>query len=114
MKQYELIKKHESYEFDYIDQNGVSHNSPAWWLWSILGGCGCGNSDQLAEKAVKLLKHFASDHNKREWDIYKDEEAEVIAHWMYSKELIDHGGSIGDSWLSETGELIFKSISKYE
>ena len=58
---YKLTKENKSNENDYIDQNGLSWNSPEEWVWSgILGGCGCGSSEEFGKKSVKLLKHFAT------------------------------------------------------
>lgn len=113
MRIYQLTKEDKSEEFDFIDQDGASYNSPQEWLWSLLGGCGCGSSDYFAEKSVKVLKHFATEHMKRDWDIYEDEAAEVIAHWMDSKGWIEHGTSIGGSWLSDEGKEIYEVIKKF-
>jgi hypothetical protein len=111
---YSLIKENKSDEFDYIDQNGTSYDSPQQWLWSILGGCGCGSSDELAERAVKVLKLFTTEHMERSWSIYDDPTNEVIAHWMDSKGLIEHGTGIGGSWLTDKGKEIYEAIKKLE
>lgn len=114
-KEYWLKKEDDSGEFDYIDQDGVSHNNPAEWLWSFLGGCGCGSSQYFAERSVKLLEYFATDHlarNTAEVNPYENEVDELLAHWMDSVGLLEHGTSVSSSWLTEKGQQIHESITK--
>jgi hypothetical protein len=113
MKKYSLIKENFP-NTDYIDQDGVSHDSPAAYLWDILGGCGCGSADELGEKAVKVLRLFATDtdFNLRKF-IYEDTANEILAHWMDSKGLIEHGTSIGGSWLTEEGKQVWNALSPH-
>ena len=97
----------------FVDQEGVSYESPENWLWvGILGGCGCGSSDQLAKKAWKLLEHFATDHALRNLDIYTDDSYEILAHWMAKENLTEHGGSVGGSWLSPKVKQIYTIIAE--
>lgn len=103
-------------DFDqYIDNEGVSWETPLDWLWSgILGGCGCGSCESLAKKAWKVLKEFSmegDDWNKRSGIVYKDQVAEVIAHWMDSKGLTEHGSGVAGSWLSDYGQEVFETIN---
>lgn len=104
------LKKVDDAEYPYLDQNGVSHTSPEAWFWiEILGGCGCGSSEEFAGRAVALLRHFGT-----EWDDRKgypdDEFSELLAHWFDSHDLIEHGSSIGGSWLSNKGQAILNVI----
>lgn len=94
----------------FIDQDGVSHESPANWVWSILGGCGCGSSEDFGIKALDLLRNFAKPHDERSKDIYEDETLELLAHWMSSKGLIEHGSSVMGAWLTEEGKQINDAI----
>ena len=110
-QKYSLTKQEQTDENDYIDQDGTSWNSPEDWLWiGILGGCGCGNSYELSELVLKVLELFATEHEKREFSVYDDLKYEIIAHWLDSKDLIEHGTSINGSWLTEKGESIYNVI----
>ncbi len=110
-KEFWLKKEGKSGEFDYIDQDGVSSNSPFEWLFTgILGGCGCGGADELGERAYKILDLFATPHMERTWSVYNNDVDEVLAHWLDSKGLTEHGGSISGSWLTEKGTQIHTSI----
>lgn len=111
-KQYKLVKQNKSLDFDYIDQDGVSHYSPKEWLWDELGGCGCGSSDELAEDVWLVLKEFATDFDKRELDIYENKVYELIAHWLNDGEFAEHGISVGGSWLTEKGKQFYQSIKE--
>lgn len=112
---YSLKKDQEDSQYGYIDQNGVSYESPIQWLWiDILGGCGCGTSDRLAKRAWKVLSYFASDWDEREknnYSVYTIPADELLAHWLTHKNLLEHGGSVGGSWLTEEGKKVYKIIS---
>lgn len=107
------LKKDGLGEFSYIDQDGVSHDMPETWLWSILGGCGCGSSDHLSDRAWEVLSHFGEEIKERDFNfIYDNELNETLAHWLDSFELIEHGSGIAGSWLTEKGKEVYQSITK--
>ena len=86
------------------------------WFWTeVLGGCGCGNSDELADRAVALLGYFATPHDERDTkdNPYNNEVLEVLAHWMDSKELIEHGGGVGGSWLTARGQQAYDVLKSF-
>lgn len=96
------------------DIKECSYGSPADFLWFyILGGCGCGNSDELKEKTWKVFEHFNQEIMGRDFNfIYENETNELIANWLDSKNLIEHGSSIGGSWLTEDGKELFEQLKK--
>lgn len=114
-KKYNLkLDEHPCEYSKYIDQDGVSWSSiESWFFTGILGGCGCGSSDELGERAIKVFSNFASDDWDTRFSVYDNEADEVLAHWMHSKDLIEHGTSIGGSWLTEKGKNVFEVIKKY-
>lgn len=109
-KVYTLRKDSDTSTFDYIDQDGTCHNSPQEWLWSILGGCGCGSSEDFARDAWMLMEYFAKPHGERTLDLYEQPYLELMAQWFDSVRLIEHGTNIGGSWLSEKGEQVYEAI----
>lgn len=110
-KKYSLIKISNMPEFAYMDQDGCHWNSAKEWFYlEILGGCGCGSSEDIAELAFNLISLFATDFNDRKWSVYDDIEYEILANWMYSKELIEHGSSISGSWLTNKGKAIYSIL----
>ena len=92
------------------------YTSPANFLYVyILGGCGCGSGDRLAEIAWEVFELFANKTEDRWKKIYGEGEEdgvelayEAMAQWMNSKNLIEHGTSIAGSWLSQEGERLYK------
>jgi hypothetical protein len=98
------------------DAKNCGHNGRENFLWIyVLGGCGCGSADDLAELAWKTLDHFATDIGKREYNLIYDNNAmEVIAHWMDSLGLIEHGTSIAGSWLTEEGKALYDIVKDLE
>jgi hypothetical protein len=106
----ELIAGFES-GMDYIDEEGCSWDSPFDWFWiGILGGCGCGSSEELAERAFKLLENFSHDDIDKRFSVYDKVGDEILAHWFDSLDLTEHGSSVYGSWLSPKGEKIYKNI----
>ena len=106
-----LLKKDPDSSSNYLDEKGVSWESPLSWLWSgILGGCGCGKSETFARQAWKVLDLFATEHKNRNWSVYDKHKYEILANWMDSKDLIEHGTSIAGSWLTEYGYEVYKTI----
>lgn len=106
------LKKVDDTEYGYIDQDGCSWTSPYDWLWSgILGGCGCGSSEEFGELTFKVLEYFSTEIMKRTRYIYDTPIEEVIAHWLTTKDLIEHGTSIGGSWLTDEGDNVYKLLS---
>lgn len=95
----------------YTDSNGVSWRTVREWLWcEVLGACGCGSSDELADLCWRVFDE-SSDFGKP--GIYTFDNplaAEVIAHWMDHAGLTEHGGSVFASWLSEKGKAIHGHI----
>lgn len=98
---------------DYIDQDGCSYDTPAEWLWTeIMGGCGCGSADAFGKRAIKLLEHFSTPHEERDYSIWDNDFYELMAHWFNSLELIEHGSIVTGSWLTEKGEQIYEAIKQ--
>ncbi len=95
----------------YIDQDGESWETLEDWLFmGVLGGCKCGTSEELGGLALRVLALLAQPHESRTWSIRDDERAEIIAHWMYSRELLEHGSSIGGAWLTEKGKRVYATL----
>lgn len=110
-KAYSLTRV-ESGEFGLLDQDECSWNTVEDWLFiGILGGCGCGSSEEFGKAAVSLLEFFATDILERKGSIYENDGfRELLAHWFDSKDLIEHGSSINGSWLTDKGKQIYAAI----
>jgi hypothetical protein len=107
------IRKTDDQMFPYIDNEGCSWESIEDWLFiGILGGCGCGSGNSFGENVLELLNYFGTPHQQRdmtEVNPYDGGTYELLAHWMDSKDLLEHGSSIGGSWLAERGKEILHS-----
>jgi len=97
----------------YIDQDGLHYDTPAEWLWiGILGGCGCGSAEHFAEESVRLLTDFATPMELRKNLAYDSEFYELLAHWIDSVGLIEHGTTVRGSWLTEKGKHVYEVIKE--
>lgn len=89
-----------------------SYDSPADFLWFyILKGCGCGSSSEFKEEAWKVFDAFANGSGFS-LDMYNNPTIELLAHWIDSKNLVDHGSSIQGSWLNGDGKKIYELLIK--
>lgn len=113
MSKYKLEKVSEYGDHDYLGHDGCNYDSPEDYVWiAVLGGCGCGYADRYGELAIELLRYFNTPHMERDREFWqKDEfETELMAHWLDNKDLLEHGTSIGGSWLSESGKQLLDVI----
>ena len=91
-----------------------------------LGMCGCGHDEDLKE----FIVHFMEIQSKyRSSEIsYEEREKlikslitknhilvfEFILHTLNRSDLMDHGSSVGGSWLTDKGELFLRLYRKYK
>lgn len=108
-----LLKKQDSIDYPFIDNDGVSHPSLEAWLFTgLLGGCGCGSSENFGTLALAILKHFGTPHGERNLSVYDKPEYELMAHWFESNGWIEHGTSVGGAWLTDKGKEILDTVNK--
>lgn len=85
------------------------------WIY-VLEGCGCGSSDTLKQMAWDVFEMFAQEISDQRWQkIYEGDNAlayETLAHWIDSKGLIEHGGSIAGSWLTSGGKALYDALKE--
>jgi hypothetical protein len=98
----------------FTDDLGVSYDSPMEFLWlGVLGGCGCGRSEVLAESAWRVLSrlhdHHATGAPFKGWSLA----AELLAHWMNDKDLIEHGTGLSGAWLTDLGQSVYDAIAQH-
>lgn len=87
-----------------------------------IGMCGCGNPKDVKKFIYELLKNHkeyeddydAMTENRKR--IIKETDTNVIFEFVFHvldhNDLLNHGGSIYGSWLTEKGEKFFDSLSK--
>lgn len=96
---------------DAVAQGDQQKHDIFWFC--VLGGCGCGTSDELAHDAWFLFNAF-HDRSHMRGAINDTPELEVMAHWMDSLGLIEHGGSIIWSWTTDLGDEVWGIINGAE
>lgn len=104
-------------EFWFVDKDGCSWTSTEEYLFvGVLGGCGCGLSKEIGEDVMLVFEAIAAgldntDARAKSFElIYKDRYHELIAHWLDSRDLTDHGTSIAGGWLTKKGEGIWAEV----
>ena len=98
-------------EFNFKSKDGVDYpNKESYLFTGIIGGCGCGNSEEISVDVYNLFIKIATETPDKHIAIYKDRYSELIAHIFDAKGLTEHGTSIGGSWLTEKGKAIYEEI----
>lgn len=96
-----------------LDEDGVTWSSVgAWFFIDILGGCGCGTSEELSNKAIELLTAIGTEpRDYNQFSIkYNDSFWELLMHWFDSAGLTEHGTSVFGAWLTEKGKKVYQAI----
>lgn len=89
---------------------------------AVLGMCGCGNPEAAYNFLREVLKCFDrrgchADPPVKDWVDSEDEieklilanpaiAAHCLSHFLTDKRVLEHGGSVGGSWLTKSGEEI--------
>lgn len=96
-----------------VIRRGTRHPRRDLFWFEIMGGCGCGASDELSDDAWLV---FCAFRDKAYWRkrICEETSLEVLAHWMDSIGLIEHGGSIAFSWLTPLGEDVWTILQEVD
>jgi len=78
-------------------------------FWSeVMGGCGCGFSEDNAADVWSLFVWFREKRGYHHQIFAQgNRHMEVLAQWMDSLGLLDHGIDVAGSWLSPGGNEIW-------
>jgi len=95
----------------YVGPDGCHYDSPQEVQYFCkLNLCGCGNPDEVHALLIQCAKHFGNGPFALRVDgivnlVKENPEvvAQFIAHFLDSKGLTEHGGSVYGSWLTEDG-----------
>jgi hypothetical protein len=87
------------------------YESPSDFLYYyVLQGCGCGRGESIEKDVWKVFKAIkkGNAYDMLNNDKYK----ELIAQWLDSVGLLEHGSNIYGSWLSKDGEELYQILKK--
>ena len=103
------------------DEDGISYPGGMRGMFESkeLNLCGCG-SDNIKDDIINIIKEFLKDteyNHSYITDICKELEldekyVEMILFYLDDKGLLEHGGSIRGSWLSDKGKKLV--LGKYK
>ena len=89
----------------------------------FLGLCGCGNPENNLLHIKELLKYVESKNTFPDYEswvndgVLKFGSKNAIDFSLYTldkHELIEHGGSVGGSWLSSNGKYLLEDLEKID
>ena len=83
-------------------------DSPQDWLFSKIGGCGCG-TDEIREMVWTVFDNLSTWDDRAE---HRDLVHELILHLLNEHHLAEHGGAVFGSWLTDEGERVHQIIKE--
>lgn len=101
-----------------------------FFIYNILGFCGCGCKDTSIEAVYKYLRVCAFRSATCQTDQYKkspdklqeafgfkyvsdDPLLQFMAYTLDDKELTEHGSGIGGAWITDLGEMCMYALGRY-
>lgn len=67
--------------------------------------CGCGNPEDVVDLALEMLR--ACPWYEGAWEVFSERLTSVgfefIAHQLSAADLVEHGSSVGGSWITDKG-----------
>lgn len=96
-----------------VGPDGCHYDTQAEAMYfNLKASCGCGRPDEVHAFLIECIKQFDGDKWPKPGvdSIAKfvserpDVAAEFIAHYLTSEALLEHGGSVYGSWLTDRGK----------
>lgn len=91
----------------------TAQHTEAGWAYRVryddLGDCGCGQSDQRLELVRQVLRDCPLYEDER-WRAYDSPLAEWLLAIMAGADLIEHGSTLGGSWITEKGQRLLSAL----
>ncbi len=95
----------------FIDYDISQGSHEYWFLTDILGSCGCGCPEEIGIEIWKIFETIANDR------MFKDKSVdtgsnynELILRVLDMTDLIEHGGNIWSSRLSDKGKQLYVNM----
>lgn len=101
--------------FGFTCPEGMSYCSVREYVWlGVMGFCGCYDDALFKEFFHVMGKLWEARSNDESWhyECTSDKLQELILHCLNEKKLVEHGGSVRGSWLTEKGIRLCKMLEK--
>lgn len=90
-------------------KHGGDEEHELFW-YCILRGCGCGSVEDMSRDAWMVFCAYHDRDDVFRKRIHEDAGLEILANWMYSLDLIEHGASIPTGWTTALGDKVWDII----
>lgn len=110
------------------DETGCFHDNGPDYLGHLFGFCGCGAPHNVLKYINTILTNIKAKHDKDfrdslglsfdqacdiERDFFKSEEERYfVLYRLDDLGLIEHGGSVGGSWLTYRGDDVLEALNE--
>lgn len=114
------LKPDPNVESGYVDPTGCHWDTKLSYLCiAILGTCGCGDPSSIMKYVKEMLLKYVKPTDSQDttcWNnfSYDDLPAYFFLSWADNKKFIEHGSSIGYSWMTPLGNELLKDIAEVE
>ena len=78
--------------------------------------CGCGRPQDASATLLRILRMCPLFEHREEFEaLIPDDGLEyLVLYWFTHFELMEHGGSVGGSWLTTLGEQVRDALAREE
>jgi hypothetical protein len=92
--------------------DGVSYETAESVLGDVLGFCGCGDPESALEYVAKILQAAKEKKIYERWkELFNSEgQGYFVLYTLDNKGVIEHGTSVGSSWLTQKGKELLEDI----
>jgi hypothetical protein len=120
------IKNHEYSEIELFQE------CEDFFVYELLGICGCGNPESVVLKIKILLNIFHEFHKNGDFDekwnqmkedlrkefgaddVYENDLLLFMVYILNDRKILEHGSSVGGSWLSNLGEMFLYILNNHD
>lgn len=97
-------------------ESAATHSEPGWAygvVFTDLHNCGCGQFDERLALVRQILRDCPLYDNER-WRTYSTPADEWVLCLLSDADLIEHGGSVGGSWITDKGKRFLAALEDEE
>lgn len=83
--------------------------------------CGCGNPSEGYDALLETLKAYHTDGDRKKWAEARGGNWSgpgngydyMILYFLNAHDLMEHGGSVGGSWLTQKGQSVLRFLEEW-
>lgn len=106
----ELLEK--TVDGQYLDPDGITHESEADYLLSCFGFCPCGFPMDVLEYVLAMMQRIAKGITSDDYDKPDGFALQFFCKWADGHGFVTHGGTTLFPIMEERGKILIKDLKK--